>query len=310
MPALKEKDIQDLKDGARAGFDYVAASFVRNKEDVLAIRKVLDENGGQDIKIICKIENQEGLDNLEEIIENSAGIMIGRGDLGVEIPYQDVPVAQKSIIKACNRKGKAVITATQMLESMTHSPRPTRAEVSDVANAIYDRTGAIMLSGECATGEYPIECVNTMVNISEKIEKEIKYWERFDIKSQKLDTEDLEYNINYTVCRMVMKTNAKAIVAYTDTGNTASYLSGLGVKCPIFAITSNEKTYYQLALRWNIFPVLLPKQETINDLLEIGITKLEEEGYLKKGDKVVIAGGSQILPSRKNSKTIGGIIEI
>ncbi len=310
LPALKDKDIQDLIDGAKAKFDYVAASFVRNKEDVLAVRKVLDENGGKDIKIICKIENQEGLDNIEEIIDNSAGIMVARGDLGVEIPYYKVPIAQKDIIKMCNRKGKAVITATQMLESMTHSPRPTRAEVSDVANAIYDRTGAIMLSGECAMGEYPLECVQTMVNISETIEKEIKYWERFNNKYQKVETDDLEYNVNYTVCRIAKKINAKAVVAYTNTGNTARYLSGLGIKCPVFAVTSNEETYNQLALIWNVFPILLPEQKTINDLLEIGLEKLEKDGYVEKGDRVVIAGGSTILPTRKSSKTIGGVIEI
>ncbi len=310
LPALKEKDIQDLKDGAKAGFDYVAASFVRSKEDIFEIRKVLDENGGKDIKIICKIENQEGLDNLEEIVDNSAGIMIGRGDLGVEIPCQEVPIAQKNIIKMCNRKGKVVITATQMLESMTHNPRPTRAEVSDVANAVYDRTGAIMLSGECATGEYPVECVQTMVNISSAIEDQIKYWERFDNKYQKLDTDDLEYNINYTVGRMAQKVNAKAIVAYTNTGNTARYLSGLGVKCPIFAVTSNEKTYNQLALIWNVIPTLLPEQKTINELMDIGLTKLEEEGYLEKGDRVIIAGGSYMYPTREKSKIIGGIVEI
>ncbi len=310
LPALKEKDIQDLKDGARVGFDYIAASFVRNKEDVMAIRKVLDENGGENIKIICKIENQEGMDNLEEILDCSAGIMIGRGDLGVEIPFQDVPIAQKDIIKLCNRKGKAVITATQMLESMTHNPRPTRAEVSDVANAIYDRTGAIMLSGECATGEYPVECVKTMVDISETIEKQIKYWERFNNKYQKVETDDLEYNINYAVCRMARKVNAKAVVAYTNTGNTARYLSGLGIKCPVFAVTSNEKTYNQLALIWNVFPILLPKQESIENLLELGIQKLEQDGYLEKNDRIIIAGGARILPTRENSKVIGGIIEI
>ena len=310
LPALKEKDIQDLKDGARVGFDYIAASFIRNKDDVLAIRKVLDENGGKDIKIICKIENQEGLDNLEEILDHSDGIMVARGDLGVEIPYHRVPVEQKDMIKMANRKGKAVITATQMLESMTHNPRPTRAEVSDVANAIYDRTGAIMLSGECATGDYPLECVQTMVNIAKTTEGEIKYWERFNNKYQKVETDDLEYNINYTICRMAKKINAKAVVAYTNTGDTARYLSGLGIKCPVFAVTSNEKTYNQLALVWNVFPILLPKQETINDLLEGGFNKLEKDGYLEKGDKVVIAGGAQILPHRINSKVIGGIVEI
>ncbi|MDE5831300.1 MAG: pyruvate kinase, partial [Clostridia bacterium] len=251
-----------------------------------------------------------GLDHIEEIVDNSAGIMIGRGDLGVEIPFQQVPIAQKDIIKICNRKGKVVITATQMLESMTHSPRPTRAEVSDVANAIYDRTGAIMLSGECAMGDYPVECVKTMVDISEEIENEIKYWERFNNKYQKVETDDLEYNINYAVCRMARKINAKAVVAYTNTGDTARYLSGLGIKCPVFAVTSNEKTYNQLALVWNVFPILLPEQKTIDDLLEVGIEKLEEKGHLVKGDRVIIAGGSHILPSRSNSKTIGGIVEI
>ena len=236
--------------------------------------------------------------------------MVARGDLGVEVPCYEVPIAQKDIIKLCNRKGKAVITATQMLESMTHSPRPTRAEVSDVANAVYDRTGAIMLSGECATGEYPIECVKTMVDISTAIEGQIKYWERFNNKYQKVETEDLEYNINYTVCRIARKIKAKAVVAYTNTGNTARYLSGLGIKCPVFAVTSNEKTYNQLALIWNVFPILLPEKESINDLLEEGIQKLEKDGYLEKGDKVIIAGGSTILPNREGSKTIGGIINI
>lgn len=310
LPALKDKDIQDLKDGAKVGFDYVAASFVRNKEDVLAIRKVLDENGGEDIKIICKIENQEGIDNLEDIVNNSAGIMVARGDLGVEIPFHKVPIVQKEIIKLCNRKGKAVITATQMLESMTHSPRPTRAEVSDVANAIYDRTGAIMLSGECATGDYPVECVQTMVDISKTVESEIKYWERFNNKYQKVETDDLEYNINYTVCRMARKINAKAVVAYTDTGNTARYLSGLGIKCPVYAVTSNEKTYNQLALIWNVHPILLPEQKSINDLLDEGLNKLEKDGNLQKGDRVIIAGGSRIIKGREHSKVIGGVVEI
>lgn len=310
LPALKEKDIQDLIDGAEHGFDYIAVSFVRSKEDVLAVRRVLDAHGGRDVKIICKIENQEGIDNLEDIIDSSDGVMVARGDLGVEIPFQEVPIAQKDMIKACNRKGKVVITATQMLESMTHSPRPTRAEVSDVANAIYDRTGAIMLSGECATGEYPIECVKTMVNISERIENEIKYWERFNSKYQRLETDDLEYNINYTVCRMARKIHAKAVVAYTNTGNTARYLSGLGIKCPVYAVTSNKKTYNQLALVWNVFPILLPEQQTIEDLLEIGLQKLEKDGYVEKGDRIIIAGGSKLLKNREHSKVIGGIVEI
>lgn len=310
LPALKEKDIQDLKDGARVGFDYVAASFVRNKEDVLAVRKVLDENGGKDVKIICKIENQEGVDNLEEILDNSDGLMVARGDMGVEIPYYKVPVIQKEMIKLCNRKGKPVITATQMLESMTHNPRPTRAEVSDVANAVYDRTGAIMLSGECAMGEYPVICVQTMVNISKEIESNIRYWERFQSKNHEVQTDELEYNINYAAGEMARKVNATAIVAYTDTGDTARLLSAIGVKCPIFAVTSNKKTYNQLALVWNVTPILLPENNSIEELLEAGIEKLEKDGYLEKGDKVVIAGGPKRLPNKESSKVIGGIVKI
>jgi len=310
LPALKEKDIQDLKDGAKVGFDYIAGSFIRNKEDIMEIRKVLDENGGKNIKLICKIENQEGLDNLEEIVDNSDGIMVARGDLGVEVPYYQVPISQKEIIKLCNKKGKLVITATQMLESMTHNPRPTRAEVSDVANAIYDRTGAIMLSGECATGEYPVECVETMVNISKAVENDINYWERFDNKYQKIDTDNLEYNINFTVGSMAKKIDADAVIAYTDTGDTARYLSGLGVKCPIFAVTSNEKTYNQLALTWNVFPILLPDSKEINDLLNQAIDKLLKEGNLQKGDNIVIAGGAKRLQNRENNKVIGGIVQV
>ena len=179
LPALKEKDIQDLKDGARVGFDYVAGSFVRNADDVRQIRQVLDENGGKDVKIICKIENQEGVDNIDEILDLADGIMVARGDMAVEVPFEDVPVVQKHFIKTCNRNYKPVITATQMLESMTQNPLPTRAEVSDVANAVFDRTSAIMLSGECAMGKFPVKCVETMVKISKKAESNINYWNIF-----------------------------------------------------------------------------------------------------------------------------------
>ena len=180
LPALKDKDIQDLKDGAKAGYDYVAVSFARNKEDIAAVRKCLDENGGKDIKIITKVENIEGIEHMDEIIANADGQMIARGDMATETDFTEPPIMQKKFIKASNRANKPAITATQMLESMTHQPLPTRAEASDVANAVFDRTSAVMLSGECAMGDYPLECVKTMDKIAKRVEGTIDYWKKFD----------------------------------------------------------------------------------------------------------------------------------
>jgi pyruvate kinase len=191
LPALAQKDIEDITNGIKVGFDFIAASFVRRASDVQEIRALLDANGGENVKIISKIESQEGIDNFEEILELSDGIMVARGDMGVEIPMEQVPVVQKHFIKRCNKVGKPVITATQMLESMTSNPRPTRAEVSDVANAVYDGTSCIMLSGECAMGKYPVECVNTMVKISKTIEGSVGYWKRFSKKDFQIDPKDL-----------------------------------------------------------------------------------------------------------------------
>jgi pyruvate kinase len=310
LPALKEKDIQDLKDGARVGFDYVAGSFVRNVEDVRAIRKVLDDNGGKDVKIICKIENQEGIDNIQEIIDESDGIMVARGDMAVEVPFEKVPVVQKDFIKRCNEAGKPVITATQMLESMTENPLPTRAEVSDVANAVFDRSSCVMLSGECAMGKYPIECVNAMVRISKSVESSINYWKRFDKKDFKCEEKDLEFNVSYTTCVTAKNVNADAIVAYTHTGNTARRLSGMGAECPIFAITDNKKTYNQLAIVWNVFPVLVEKANTIDATIKTGIEKLKEEKIIESGDVLVIAGGNKLLETATESKMVSGVIRI
>ena len=199
LPSLKEKDIQDLKDGCMADFDFIAASFVRSAEDVKSIRKVLDENGGKNIQIISKIENQEGIDNLDEIIELSDGIMVARGDLGVEIPYYEVPIMQKKFIQKCNDAGKMVITATQMLDSMTENPNPTRAEISDVANAIFDVTGAIMLSGESAMGKYPVKCVETMNEIATAVEQNIKYWKRSTRREGDLTNVSFEANLSHSI---------------------------------------------------------------------------------------------------------------
>lgn len=310
LPALGAKDIEDITKGVKAGFDYIFASFVRRADDVKQIRKLLDDNGGQEVGIISKIESQEGIDNLEEIIELSDGIMVARGDMGVEIPMEQVPIVQKHIIRRCNEVGKPVITATQMLESMQSNPRPTRAEVSDVANAVYDLTGCIMLSGECAMGKYPVVCVEDMDKISRAIENDLKYWKRFEARGNNADSENLKSNIAYIACESAEDVAADAIVAYSHTGETAYFLSGYRPACPIFAITDNKKTYNKLALAQNVIPVYVDAKETIDMTIGAGIEKLQAEGILEKGDKIVIAGGSKILPLEKESQVIGGIMRI
>lgn len=315
LPSLKEKDIKDLKDGCMADFDFVAASFIRSKEDVLAIRKVLDENGGKNIKIISKIENQEGIDNLDEIIELSDGIMVARGDLGVEIPFYEVPIMQKKFIQKCNDAGKMVITATQMLDSMTENPNPTRAEVSDVANAIFDVTGAIMLSGESAMGKYPVKCVETMNNIAMAVEDYIKYWKRFTKREHNLTDVDYEFNLSHSVTATAMEMNAKAIFAYTETGDTPRMVASFLPACPIYALTSNEKTYRQLALALNTTPILVKNKTNPNDIISEGIELAKKQGYVQEGDIVVIAGGASILSSHDSdnsamNRTIGGVLKI
>lgn len=310
LPALGEKDIKDITNGVKAGFDYIFASFVRRADDVRQIRKLLDDNGGQHIGIISKIESQEGIDKFEEILAESDGIMVARGDMGVEIPFYQVPIVQKHIIKRCNEVGKPVITATQMLESMTSNPRPTRAEVSDVANAVYDLTGCIMLSGECAMGKYPVECVTDMDKISKAIEGDLHYWKRFDARGNTFDKDDLKGNIAYTSCVTAKEVNADAIVAYTHSGETAYLLSGCRPACPIIAATDDEKTYHKLALAQNVLPVYVEGGANIDETIGKGIAMLEKEGTLEKGDKVVIAGGDKILANEKESQVLGGIMRI
>lgn len=309
LPALKEKDIQDLKDGARVGFDYVAGSFIRNVDDVRQIRKVLDDNGGKDIKIICKIENQEGVDNIDSILAECDGIMVARGDMAVEVPFEKVPIIQKEFIKKCNEAGKPVITATQMLETMQENPLPTRAEVSDVANAVFDRTSAIMLSAESAMGKYPLKCVETMVKISKETEQAISYWKRFNKQEIKVNLEDIEENIIYTTCETAKNLNADAIIAYTNNGDTVRRIAGFGASCPILAITDNEKTYNQLALVWNTYPVLIQGENSIDDTISKGIEKLKGE-ILEEGDKVVLAGRFKTVPNDSEKKVIGCVVTI
>ena len=309
LPGLAEKDIADLKAACEHNYDFVAISFARNLEDIRNVRKVLDENGGKDIQIITKIENVEGLANLDDILNEADGQMIARGDMATETDFTEPPVVQKRIIKTSNKLYKPAITATQMLESMTHQPLPTRAEASDVANAIFDRTSAIMLSGECAQGDYPVECVQTMVKIANRVEPEINYWKRFD-ENKDIELLNYEEKVAYSACVSAKVLNADAIVCYTNSGNTARRLAGLGAGCPILAITDNKRTFRQLALAWNVTPILVEKCENIEKTIEAGIEKLKNKEILENGDTVVITGGSQMLPDASESKTIGGVLKI
>ncbi len=315
LPGITEKDIEDIKYGIEAGFDYIAASFIRKPQDVLEIKQVLKENHGEHIKVISKIENREGIDNFDKILEVSDGIMVARGDLGVEIPMEEVPILQKQFIKKTYTQGKPVITATQMLESMISNPRPTRAEVSDVANAIFDGTSAIMLSGETATGAFPIECVKTMSRIAIAVEDSIKYWKRFRNRQYNLKNGDYEFNINYAICGAAESMDAKAIVAYTETGDMPRKVTSFGPECPVYAITQNEITYRQLGMCWNIIPRLFEPQESIDELLHVGVKTLCEEKQILKGDKIVVAGGNKALTNLETNEAclntaIGGIVEI
>lgn len=309
LPALSEKDINDLTNGVKAGFDYIFASFVRRADDLHQMRKLLDDNGGQNIKIISKIESQEGIDNFEEILELSDGIMVARGDMAVEVPFEQVPVVQKRFIRRCNEVGKPVITATQMLESMSTNPRATRAEVSDVANAVYDRTGAIMLSGESAMGKHPDLCVETMDKISKAVEEDIKYWKRFSNTELDMSREDIKRHVAYIATATAKNLKADAIIAYTHEGNSARRLAGMGPECPILAITDDEKTYHQLGLSWNVFPVLVEGKANIDETIEAGIEKLKED-ILEKGDVVVISGGAKILNNSTENQVIDGVLKI
>ena len=311
LPALKEKDINDLIDGCKYDFDFIAASFIRCADDVKAIRKVLDENGGEKIKIISKIESQEGIDNFDEILEISDGIMVARGDMGVEIPMEEVPIIQKQLIKKCNVSGKIVITATQMLESMTSNPRPTRAEVSDVANAIYDITGAVMLSGESAMGKYPVQCVETMSKIANSIEKQVSYDKRIARRNIDFKNMDYEFYLDHSICSAARQMDAKAIFAYTEEGNTPRKISSLLPSCPIIAVTKDEKTYRQLAIIADVIPVLIEEEGNAKEIISKGIEKAMELGIISKGDVLAIAGGDTILNNSdyKMNRSIGGVIK-
>ena len=311
LPALAQKDIDDITNGVKAGFDYIFASFVRRADDVRQIRKLLNDNGGQEIEIISKIESQEGVDNMDEIIELSDGIMVARGDMGVEIPLENVPIVQKQLIKKCNEAGKPVIVATQMLESMQSNPRPTRAETSDVANAIYDLTSCIMLSGECAMGKYPVECVKVMNRIALAIESDLNYTKRFDCTRFDHDiVEDPRHQAAYNAVETILNSNADAVACYTRSGRSAEYLSSMRTEVPVLIITDNEKTYNKMSLIQGVQVVLVDTKNAVNDMIEDGILKFESNGILEKGDKVVIAGVDSELGNTRKYAAFSGVINI
>ena len=286
---LSEADKADLLFGIENGVDYVACSFVSRRQDLIDVRQFLDAHGGQDISLIAKLENQSGIDNVEEICQACEGIMIGRGDMGVEIPYEELPAVQKQLITKCRLIGKRVITATEMLESMIYNARPTRAEISDVANAVYDGTSAIMLSGETAAGKYPVEAVAVMAKIAEATEQKIDYAQRFhDTAFQTHSTVDA---ISHAVCAMAIDVGAKAIVACSLSGRTVRMISRFRAPVDILGVTTSQAAMRKLALSWGVVPAM-SIEYTSTDVLFFVATQLAREKLgLQPGDKIVITGG-------------------
>ena len=290
LPYISEVDKSDLLFGIEEDVDYVAASFVRTAEDVQQIRKLLQENGGEQIKIIAKIENREGVNCIDEIIKVSDAIMIARGDMGVEIPTEEVPVIQKMIIKKVYEAGKQVITATQMLDSMIHNPRPTRAEATDVANAIYDGTSAIMLSGETAAGDYPVEAVETMVRIALRTEADINYISR--LRARKTNEKpSITDAISHTACLMAGDLNATSIVTVTKSGRTARMISKYRPQSPIIGGCMSDKVCRQLNLSWGVIPLKVEEKQDADELFDHALERSKEAGLIQEGDTVVLTAG-------------------
>lgn len=290
MPYISDKDREDILFGIEQDVDFIAASFVQKKEDILQLRKLLEKNGGEDIKIISKIENAQGVANIDDIVAVSDGIMVARGDMGVEIPYEDVPVIQKKIIKKVYRAGKQVITATQMLESMIKNPRPTRAETTDIANAIYDGTTAIMLSGESAAGKYPVEAVKTMAKIAEAAENNIDYGLRMK-RGEYEGNADITTALAYATCTAARDLQAAAIITVTLSGFTAEAISRFKPESPIIGCTVKERVCRQLNLLWGVAPLMTGRQDTAEALFADAVEAAKKAGYVKSGDVVVITAG-------------------
>ncbi|MEI3191179.1 MAG: pyruvate kinase [Lachnospiraceae bacterium] len=290
MPFVSPKDLADIVFAVEQDYDFIAASFTRTAEDIMEIRKILQEHGGEKIHIIAKLENKQGVKNCEDILRVADGIMIARGDMGVEIPLEEVPVIQKELIRKAMHMGKPVITATQMLDSMMKNPRPTRAETSDVANAIYQGTSAIMLSGETAAGAYPIEAVQTMAKIAERTEQDIDYSREF--KPRKLaEAPDVTSAISHATCTTAADLKAAAIVAVSKSGRTVSRIAKYLPVCPIIGCTTDERVYRQLNLLWGVTPVVMEEANTADELFDHAVELAEQKGLIARGELVVIAAG-------------------
>lgn len=290
MPYLSERDMSDLEFGAKIGFDFIAASFVRNGADIDYLRKFTHSLGWRDVRIIAKIENMDGVNNIDEIIESSDGIMVARGDMGVEIPFELIPSIQKNIISKAYNAGKQVITATQMLESMITNPRPTRAEITDVANAIYDGTSAIMLSGETAAGAHPVEAVRTMALIAETTEKDINYVSRFEKRTMN-ENKTITNAISHATVTTAHDLNARAIITVTKTGTTARMISKFRPLSPIIGCTTSVKVWRQLNLSWGVTPLMCEEKDNTDALFDHAAQVTAHNGFVRKGDTVVITAG-------------------
>ena len=289
LPGITEKDADDIRFGLDHEINFIAASFVRKAQDVLEIREILEEKNMTHVQIISKIESQEGIDNLDEILKVSDGIMVARGDMGVEIPAEFVPMVQKDIIKKCNAAGKSVITATQMLESMQSNPRPTRAEASDVANAVFDGTDATMLSGESANGAYPVESVATMARIDQEAEKSMLKLGTY--KLNEFDKTDVTETIGLSVSRAAKNLGVKCIVAATESGHTARMISKYRPDADILAVTFDERTKRSLMLNWGVHPTVAEKPSTTDEMFDLATKKAVELGFAKEGDLILITAG-------------------
>lgn len=309
LPLLTQKDEDDIVFGIKNGFDIIAVSFVRSPLDIIAIKNILKQHNANHIKIIAKIENCEGVENFDQILNVVDGIMVARGDLGVEIPIEQVPLLQKEFVRKCNKAGKIVIIATQMLESMVTNPRPTRAEVSDIANAIFEGTSAIMLSGETASGKYPVECVKTMHTIAEATENNTNYWKTFNEKNYAyLVKNQPDLIVGHSICELAMQVNAQAIFSLSSHGNTPIAISAFHPACPIYAITDNLSTASQLNIVWGITPILVEYSDSSEAMIKQGINKAKEYGYIQSGDTIIIGGSdTHDKLGLSQSKTIGGI---
>ncbi|MCD7918706.1 MAG: pyruvate kinase [Clostridiales bacterium] len=286
---LSEQDKSDLLFGIENDVDFVACSFVSCAQDVIDVRSFLDEHGGKDIQIIAKLENRAGVDNAESILEYCDGLMVARGDLGVEIPYVELPAIQKHLITTCRLKGGLAITATEMLESMIAKPRPTRAEISDVANAVFDGTSAVMLSGETAAGRYPVEAVTAMANIAVEAEKHTQYTSQF--RNTTFQLQNLNDALSHATCQLAIDTNATCIVACTRTGTTGKMICRFRVPTPVIGMTTSEKAYRQLALSWNVKPMLCEEFFSTDVLFYHAVITARASGLARAGDTIVITGG-------------------